>query len=48
MVFDRWNMAELLREAVAVNEFMESESGLFEGIKPSFTRQPSLVLRRLS
>ena len=48
MVLDQWNMAEFPGEGVAVNEFMESESGSFEVVKPSFTRQPSLALRRLS
>jgi len=48
MVFDQWNMTELLREGVAVNEVMGSESGAFGVIKPSFTRHLYLALRRLS
>lgn len=48
MVFDQWNMAEFPGEGIAVNEFMESATGTYEVIKPEFTRQPTLALRRLS
>lgn len=47
MVFDQWNMDEFPGEGIAVNEFLRESSGSFELIKPPFTRQPTLAVRRL-
>jgi len=47
MVFDQWNMEEFPGEGIAVNEFLREEVGSLEVIKPSFTRQPTLAIRRL-
>lgn len=48
MVFDQWNMSEFPGEGVAVNEFVEKSAGSLEVVKPPFTRQPTLALRRIS
>lgn len=48
MVFDQWNMSEFPGEGIAVNEFVEKSSGALEILKPPFTRQPTLALRRIS
>lgn len=48
MVFDQWNMDEFPGEGTAVNEFISEVPGTFEMVKPQFTRQPTLALRRLS
>ena len=48
IVFDQWNMDEFPGEGTAVNEFISEVPGTFEMIKPEFTRQPTLALRRLS
>lgn len=48
MIFDQWNMAEYPGEGVAVNEFVEAYEAEIEVFKPSFTRQPTLALRRVT
>lgn len=48
MVFDQWNMNEFPGEGIAVNEFIERSGGTLEVLKPPFTRQPTLALRRTS
>jgi SAM-dependent methyltransferase len=47
MVFDQWNMEEFPGEGIAVNEFLREAAGSLEAIKPAFTRQPTLAVRRL-
>lgn len=46
MVLDQWNMSEFPGEGIAVNEFVERSGGSLEVLKPPFTRQPTLALRR--
>lgn len=48
MVFDQWNMTEFPGEGIAVNEFIEAGAGRLEVVKPPFTRQPTLAIRRIS